>query len=402
MLNKDEILKRTNSGLDVFKHCIAGQWRVGRNFFNPLYEDRKASCNIYYDRRSQSYKMKDFGNDAYSGDCFDIVGKIKGLDCNSSKDFIEILQTINRDLLLGIDENDTSFVVSVSTPDSKPKKQPENTPNPTPKKAKPYSVVPQPFSASELSFWQQYGITPELLKTYKIVSLREFKSENSEGKPFTFYSTDNEPIFGYQGKRHIKIYRPFSEIRFLYGGLLPDNYCFGLEQLPAKGDTLFITGGEKDVLSLAAKGFNAICFNSETSHIPQNIIKKLSYRFKHIILLYDTDKTGLESSQKHALQLADLGVKRLVLPLQGTKQEKDISDYFRIGNTRENFITLFIEFLDNLYSETMAILKPCEIDFSNPPVQTEMLVSINDVPLGTQGNLLGITGGEGKCLNHDF
>ncbi|GHT08974.1 topoisomerase [Bacteroidia bacterium] len=395
MLNKDEILKRTNSGLDVFKHYIVGQWRVGRNFFNPLYEDRKASCNIYYDRRSQSYKMKDFGNDAYSGDCFDIVGKIKGLDCNSSKDFIEILQTINRDLSLGIDENDQSFVMSVSTPDSKPKKQPENTPNPTPKKAKPYSVVPQPFSARELSFWQQYGITPELLKTYKIVSLREFKSENSEGKPFTFYSTDNEPVFGYQGKRHIKIYRPFSDVRFLYGGLLPENYCFGLEQLPSKGDTLFITGGEKDVLSLAAKGFHAICFNSETSNIPQPLVRKLSFRFKHIILLYDTDKTGLESSAKHEQQLSALGVKRLVLPLQGTKQEKDISDYFRIGNTRENFITLFIEFLDNLYSETMAILKPCEIDFSNPPIQTEMLVSINDVPLGTQGNLFGITGGEG-------
>ncbi|GHV05980.1 topoisomerase [Bacteroidia bacterium] len=395
MLNKDEILKRTNSGLDVFKHCIAGQWRVGRNFFNPLYEDRKASCNIYYDRRSQSYKMKDFGNDAYSGDCFDIVGKIKGLDCNSSKDFIEILQTINRDLSLGIDENDTSFVVSVSTPDSKPKKQPENTPNPTPKKAKPYSVVPQPFSAREVSFWQQYGITPELLKTYKIVSLREFKSENSEGKPFTFYSTDNEPIFGYQGKRHIKIYRPFSDVRFLYGGLLPENYCFGLEQLPSKGDTLFITGGEKDVLSLAAKGFHAICFNSETSNIPQNLIKKLSYRFKHIVLLYDTDKTGLESSAKHEQQLSALAVKRLVLPLSGTKQEKDISDYFKFGKTKDDFTQLFIEFLDNLYSETMAILKPCEIDFSNPPVQTEMLVSINDVPLGTQGNLLGITGGEG-------
>ncbi|MDR0505915.1 MAG: toprim domain-containing protein [Dysgonamonadaceae bacterium] len=395
MLNKDEILKRTNSGLDVFKHYISGQWRVGRNFHNPLYEDRKASCNIYYDRRSQSYKMKDFGNDTFSGDCFDIVGKIKGLDCNNSKEFIEILQTINRDVSLGIDENDTSFVVSVSMPENKPKKQVENTLNPAPKKAKPHSIVSQSFSARELSFWGQYGITPELLKTYKVVSLREFKSENSEGKPFTFYSTDNEPMFGYQGKRHIKIYRPFSDVRFLYGGLLPDNYCFGLEQLPSKGDTLFATGGEKDVLSLSAKGFNAICFNSETSNIPQSLIKKLSFRFKHIILLYDTDKTGLESSARHEQQLSALGVKRLVLPLSGIKQEKDISDFFRIGKTKNDFTQLFIEFLDNLYSETMAILKPCEIDFSNPPIQTEMLVSINDVPLGTQGNLLGITGGEG-------
>jgi hypothetical protein len=74
-------------------------------------------------------------------------------------------------------------------------------------------------------------------------------------------------------------------------------------------------------------------------------------------LLYDTDKTGLEASAKHAGQFADSGVKRLVLPLAGTKQEKDISDYFKLGNTRENFTQLFIDFLDNLYSETMAILK---------------------------------------------
>jgi len=216
-----------------------------------------------------------------------------------------------------------------------------------------------------------------------------------DGKMFSIHSTDTEPIFGYQGKRHIKIYRPFSEIRFLYGGNLTENYCFGLEQLPAKSDTLFITGGEKDVMTLAAHGFHAICYNSETSNIQQSIIKKLSYRFKHIILLYDTDKTGLESSVKHEQQLSNLGVKRLVLPLQGTKQEKDISDYFKLGNTRENFMQLFIEFLDTLYSETMAILKPCEIDFKNPPIQAEMIVSINDVPVGTQGNLLGVTGGEG-------
>ena len=395
MLNKDEIQRRTGNGLDIFRHYISGQWRVGRNFLNPIYEDRRASCNIYYDRRSQSYKMKDFGNDTFSGDSFDIVGKIKGLDCNNPKDFVEILKTINRDLSLGIDENDQSFVVSVSIPADKLQKQPENVPIPTLKKIKPYAVLQQNFSAKELAFWGQYGISADVLKTYKVASLKEFRSENNDGKPFAFHSTDNEPIFAYQGKRYVKIYRPHSDIRFLYGGNLSDNYCFGLEQLPAKGDTLFITGGEKDVLSLVAKGFHAICFNSETSNIPQNIIKKLSYRFKHIILLYDTDKTGLESSAKHAQQLAGLGVKRLILPLPGTKQEKDISDYFKQGNTREHFKQLFIEFLDNLYCETMAILKPCEIDFANPPVKSEMFISINDVPLGTQGNLLGITGGEG-------
>jgi hypothetical protein len=75
MLSKEEILKRTSNGLDVFKHYIQGEWRVGRNFLNPFYEDRKASCNIYFDRRSGAYRLKDFGNDSFSGDCFNYHGK---------------------------------------------------------------------------------------------------------------------------------------------------------------------------------------------------------------------------------------------------------------------------------------------------------------------------------------
>ena len=200
MLSKDELLKRTNNGLDIFKHYVSGQWRVGRNFFNPLYEDRKASCNIYFDRRSDCYRLKDFGNDAYSGDCFDIVGKLKGLDCSNPKDFVEILQIINRDLCLGLnDYGDTSFVLPVSQKTERVTKTPPKQPE-LPKKTKPYSVEQQLFTANELSFWRQYGIFAETLKAYKVFSLREFKSENSEGKPFAFHSTDSEPIFAYHGK----------------------------------------------------------------------------------------------------------------------------------------------------------------------------------------------------------
>ena len=52
MLRKEEILERTSNGLAIFKHYLPGNWRIGRNFLNPLYEDSKASCNIYFDRRS--------------------------------------------------------------------------------------------------------------------------------------------------------------------------------------------------------------------------------------------------------------------------------------------------------------------------------------------------------------
>lgn len=387
MLRKEEILERTSNGLNVFKHYITCQWRVGRNFFNPLYEDRKASCNIYFDRKGGIYKLKDFGNDEYSGDCFFFVGKLKGLDCSNGTNFVEILKIIDRDMSLGLSNSETYIPLQ---PIAKSKQT-----VPEPLTNKPYNVIQQKITQKELDFWLQSGITPEILKLYKAVSLKEFSSENKEGKPFSYISSESQPIFGYMGKRFVKIYRPLSEVRFLYGGNIGENYCFGLEQLPAKGDTLFITGGEKDVMTLASHGFHAICFNSETSTIPTGIIYKLTFRFKHIVLLYDADKTGIESAIKHEKALSDYGVKRLVLPLSGEKKDKDITDYFSKGNTRKEFRRLFLDFLDNLYNETMTMLKSCEIDFNNPPAKAEEVISAGDVPLGTQGNILCITGGEG-------
>ena len=392
MLDKNKVLSSTRDGLDIFKHFLPGDWRVGRKFKNPFYDDTKASCNIYFDRRSDMYRIKDFGNPDYDGDCFSLVGKIKSLDCN--KDFTEILKHINEEMNLGLEKG---FVMPQNrySPRAKANNVNENSVKELAYQPKPYTIFERGFTLKEIEFWKQYGITREILKIYKVVSLDEFTSENKDSKSFTIQSSVEEPMFGYFGKKYVKIYRPFSQIRFLYGGNLPESYCFGLEQLPAKGNTLFITGGEKDVLSLASKGFYAICFNSETSSIPESLIKKLSYRFKHILILYDVDKTGLEASLKHQKQLSGFGVNRLILPLSGTKQEKDISDFFRMGNTKNDFNQLFLEFLDQLYNETMAILKPCEIDFSQPPLQSQTVISINDVPLGTQGNLMGLTGGEG-------
>ncbi len=41
------------------------------------------------------------------------------------------------------------------------------------------------------------------------------------------------------------------------------------------------------------------------------------------------DKTGLAASEQHCEKLSKHGVKRLLLPLSGNKEEKDISDLSR-------------------------------------------------------------------------
>ncbi|RLT69345.1 bifunctional DNA primase/helicase [Parabacteroides sp. CH2-D42-20] len=386
-MNKEDILLLTDKGLAVFKYYIPFAFKLGRNFLNPLYKDSKASCNVYFDRRNGMYKMKDFGNDDYSGDCFALVGKLNGLNCKEPKDFVQILAIIDRDMHLGLsDKSEMRISSTTSVPVIA-----EVTHVPKRKKARPYTLAQKSFTAAELAFWGESGITQEVLKLFRVV----FSSENNDGKPFCIAATDKEPVFGYTAKQYVKVYRPYSEMRFLYAGDFGENYCFGLEQLPAKGDLLFITGGEKDVMSLTVNGFHAICFNSETVTIPVGIIHRLSFRFKHIVLLYDVDKAGLDSSAKQELALKNYGVKRLLLPLAGTKVEKDISDFFRLGNSREDLIKLFLDYLDTIYSETMSALKSCEVDFNNPPPVAQMVVSVNDVPLGTQGNILCITGGEG-------
>ena len=364
-MNKEDILQATDRGLSVFRHYLPVPFRIGKKFLNPLYKDTKASCNVYYDRRHSVYKMKDFGNEEYSGDCFELVGTMTGLSCRNAKDFVEIMRIIDHDLHLGLADGyencvDTSSVQVVCPP----------TPEQVIKKIRPYNIVPRAFNETDRIFWSKSRITEHTLNKYNVRPLHSFSSVNQEGKSYTLTETAQEPMYGYVGDKYIKIYRPRSEMRFLYAGDLGDNYCFGLDQLSAKGDLLFITGGEKDVMSLAANGFHAICFNSETTVIPTSVLMLLSYRFKHIVLLYDMDKTGLEVSAKRQEELKPFALKRLLLPLSGTKEEKDVTDYFALGHTHDDLLKLFLNHL-------------------------QMIVSVNDVPLGTQGNLLCITGGEG-------
>ena len=393
---KEEILEHTNRGLEVFSFYMPIDFVPKRNFRNPLYEDKRASCNIYLDTKSQCYRMKDFGNEAYSGDCFWFAATMLGLDVRSN--FRKVLLTIIQDLNLNI-------TVDFKTDENRKTKSPKDvrlvSPTPTnakerlSEKKKVFKLYEQPFNAEELSFWLRYGITDRILQRYHVKSLFRYETISNQGKPFSLTSTREEPMFCYMMGDFVKLYRPQSKLRFLYGGDKLKDYIFGFEQLPSKGDVLFITGGEKDVLSLSSHHFNAICFNSETASIPEPIIESLQLRFRHIVLLYDTDETGLREAERQAKQLEPYHVLYLRLSLQGTKSEKDISDFFALGKTAKDLTSLLTDKLSSIYTHTIMMLQSCEIDYDNPPDASKSIVAVNGVPLGTQDNLFCITGGEG-------
>lgn len=335
---REQILQKTDNGRDVFTHYFGSQ--AGKKVFTNVYRnDIHPSCVLKM--KNGRYILKDYGNSDWYGDCFSIVAMIEQL--NIKEDFMKILGIINKEMSLGFDvpadnlssRRITDLPIGNITSTSK---------------IKSYRYNAKPFSNIDLSWWGRYGITSEILSKYHVLCLERcifFREDNSS---FTMNYSEQYPIYAYlflyrrdkQTRAGIKLYRPGAQMRFLQAGYRPLPYRFGYEQLPTSGDTLYIVGGEKDVMSMAAKGFAAVCYNSETALIVIDHIKEYLTRFKNIVILYDMDDTGKKSSQKLVEQyrtiLENNSVFRGVLPLSGAKFDKDVSDYFAKGFTREQFL----------------------------------------------------------------
>ena len=399
-LNKDEILKLTDGGLDIFKHFLHSNWPgLKKGFLNPFYDDTKPSCFLFQDADSRKVMMVDFGNSEYSCDCFGFVGRIFNLR-SQGDEFLQILEIIDRELSLNLaDHHDRIREIKRKFPEIKTANEMDPLTVSEDRDEVSKQFIPpleKEFAQSDLNYWGMYGIGADVLEKYQVKCIAEFRGIKKSGEEYSIHSRLEEPIYGYLSARYLKIYRPLSAKRFYYSGDLREGYVFGLNQLPQKGDILFITSGEKDVLSLAAQGFNAICFNSETKAIPKKIIRRLHYRFRHIVILYDCDETGRRESKKQVESLKEFEVKEIVLPLSGDKKQKDISDFFKMGHSAEELMKLFTDVLDALYQDTMNLLSSFEVHFDSPPASPDAIVTINDVPVGSAGNLMAITGSEGS------
>lgn len=327
--DRDQILQLTGGGLDIFRAYLPNV-TSRKNFRSPFYDDRKASCTIYQDH-SGVWRYKDFGNGGSGGDAFWFVGELFGY--NLSSQFPKILAQIVQDLNLPLDITTQESLAKapirpqVSAPSSDlPVSQPSMTDK--------YSVQSQPFTETDLEFWGKYGINQDTLERYGVSSLASFSSYSRKGQPYQLHYKSTEPMYCYQLGDSVKIYRPHSKVRFLNAGVRSRDHIFGYAQLPSKGECVLLTGGEKDVLSLASHGFSAFCLNSETAYLSQTLLQGLSDRFDAVGVLYDMDDTGIRQSQKIIEDNPDIpNLFRVDLPLSGSKSEKDVSDYFSQGGT---------------------------------------------------------------------
>ncbi|GAA3522305.1 bifunctional DNA primase/helicase [Aquimarina addita] len=302
-ITKENIIKRIDSQtlLNYYlqPYHAKGRLQQGKHISNPfLSEKQKTPSFNIYKSTSGIWRYKDFADSDCEGDVFDLIMKLK--HCS----FPEALQHINTDFNLGLQE----YMI----------------------KKKPEIQLHTAWTEELARYWKAYGILPVHLKYFYVFPVAKITRYNENNEPYHIHSNNHNPIFAYRvSNTCYKIYRPLAKsFKFSWIGDKPENYVFGYSKLPESGKQLFITGGEKDVLSLSVKGYHAVCFNSETSLPHVELMQELKERFKRVTILYDMDQTGIAQSEKIA---TTFGVYRASLPQLNAKGGKDISDFFQLG-----------------------------------------------------------------------
>ena len=279
--SKEDLLAKVTS-YDILNHYLqpyhnSGRLLAAKNISNPFQAEKQEtpSFNIFPTMGTGEWRYKDFatGDD---GSCFDLVMKLFNLS------FSEALQKINSDLTLLVDAT----------------QEPIKSNRQLAQEVTKFEIKRKPFNDAEKGFWLKFGTDEQTLKRFNVSSLEEFSTTSKMGNPYTTRSSSDKFIFAYENENWVKLYKPLDEkkYKFQYLGTKEQGFIFGWKQLPENGELLIITGGEKDVMTLAAKGFNAITLNSETATLPKNIVDGLKLRFNTILVLYDNDETGLKQS----------------------------------------------------------------------------------------------------------
>ena len=290
-------------------------------FISPLREDHHPTCSFYKGRRLY---FKDFA----TGECLSFENVVmKKFGCS----YKEALRIIAKDF--GIIKNHNHKIAKI-VKQATFKKDKKTT----------IQIEAKSFTKDELKWWEQFGITKDTLTKYRVYSC---KTVFLNGKIESIYDPKC-PSYGYyfgksKDNRELwKIYYPFRKtFRFL--GNIKTTTIQGYNQLPKKSKLLVITKSLKDCMVFYTLGIPAISPQSETQFIEDNVLEDLRKRFKHIVLVFDNDETGIAFTNK--IKRKYTWLTPMIIPRK--YKAKDISDFYKAYG-REQTIALIKEGINYL------------------------------------------------------
>lgn len=286
---------------DIYAKYI-GQFKVGMIYNSPFRKDKNPSFGIYYSKRTKQLLFKDHG----TGECGNVI-KFVSLFTGKTE-YNDILSDIVDKLNI---TNNTKLV------SSKQYIQPTETV---------IGVVRQEFTDVDINYWKQFNISINTLKKFNVNSIKYYLCN---GIVKGTYKREN-PMYAYKVYNNFKIYRPLADKYTKWRNNLTDYDIQGYEQLPQKGDILFITKSMKDVMCLHEMGYPAVSPSSESTFLPKDVLEQLKTRFKRIIILFDRDTAGIKRSRKLS---RETGLEAMFINKKF--KAKDVSDAVKANSFEE-------------------------------------------------------------------
>lgn len=192
--------------VETIYNCINN----GELICNPLRIDNHPTAGFRYNNRGK-LKFKDFANDEFWGDCFDIVALVmsniynKPYNISNKEDFIKVLRHITftfKDIFYG-KEKDINVINDINTAINVIKHK------------KPIiELVVREWNYNDEKYWNTFGVSIKFLNLNFIYPVEQYYiNRNINPEPKYFYST-NDPCYGYflgkdsNGVNNIKLYFP--------------------------------------------------------------------------------------------------------------------------------------------------------------------------------------------------
>lgn len=297
---------------DIYAHYL-GQFKVGMIYNSPFRKDKNPSFGIFYSKRTKQLLFKDHG----TGDCGNVI-KFVSLYTGITN-YNDILLDIVDKLKITSDTKLVSskqYIASTETV---------------------IGVVRQDFTAEDINYWSQFNICINTLKKFNVNSIKYYLCN---GIVKGIYKKEN-PMYAYKVYNNFKIYRPLADKYTKWRNNLGQYDIQGFKQLPKTDNLLIITKSLKDVMCLYEMGISAISPASESTFIPDNVLDNLKKRFKHILICFDRDTSGIKYLRKISLKT---GLKPLLVHKKW--KAKDISDAIKL-NGFENIKNWLYETIKN-------------------------------------------------------
>ena len=262
---------------DIYSYYV-GQFKIGKLFNSPLRSDDKNPSFAIFKGVNGRLFFKDHGS-GEGGNAIKFVKLYKGIQTRDEleRELLRIVRKMNPNSGNAI----RTYSYSVDS-------------GPTD-----IGIVRQPFTDVDKQYWKQFHISLDTLKKFQVFSIKYFLCNRVVRGTYK----ENSPMYAYKVDDKFKIYRPLASKYTKWRTNLTNWNVQGLSEIPKEGgNLLIITKSLKDVMCLYEMGFNAIAASSETTFIPDNILQSLRSKWKHIVILYDRDKTGMLESRKYSRQ----------------------------------------------------------------------------------------------------